>query len=538
MVTSIGFSLGAGAGIDTKALIEDLAQAQRAPKEALIVRREATNTAQVSALAEASSAIDGFASALSKLIAGGSLFTQPSVSDPSLLSASAIAGADISSLSAQIEVRQLAQSQSLVSANLASPLATVGQGTLTLTTASGSHAVTIDATNDSLDGLARAINGANAGVTATVVTDSNGARLMLKGATGAASAFTLAVPGGTTSGLERFAYDPNVAGGMTRAQEAKDAIVLLDGVEVTRATNSASDLISGVQIDLKKAAPGTIISIGTTRPTDSIKQAVSDFVDAYNELHKLLADATAAAKDGAEAGPLRGDAGIRQMQRELAKLTTSELTSTGSFKTLAEIGVATNRDGTLRVNTLRLDDAFETDAAAVEALFNPRQYSSSPSVVIASKIGVVKPGTYTLTNLLAPVGSGDASGTIDGTIAMIGTGAALRAPITSAAKGLVVRVDADVASATITIEAGLGGALDAIRDTLRASNGPLAATQDRLRKEATSIATDRETLERRSDAFYDRLVTSFSAMDRQVNAFKATQSYLEQQIKIWSNSND
>ena len=537
MVTSIGFSLGAGAGIDTKALIEDLAAAEKAPKEALIARRETANTAKISALAEASSAIDGFASALSKLIAGGSLFTQPSVSDPSLLAASAIAGADISSLSAQVEVRQLAQSQSLVSANFASPLVAVGQGTLTLTTASGSHAITIDATNDSLDGLARAINDKSAGVTATVVTDTNGSRLMLKGATGAANTYTLAVPVGTTSGLERFAYDPNVAGGMTEAQPAQDAIVRLDGVDVQRASNSFSDLIAGVQIDLKKAAPGTIISIGTTRPTESIKQAVSDFVDAYNELHKLLADATAAATDTTAAGPLRGDTGIRQMQRELARLTTSELTSVGAFKTLAEIGVATNRDGTLRVDTLRLNDAFETDAAAVEALFNPRQFSSNPAIVIASKIGTVAPGTYTLTNLLAPVGAGDASGTING-IAMIGTGEALRAPITSAAKGLVVRVDADVASATITIEAGLGGALQAIRDTLRASNGPLAVTKDRLSNEAKDIATDRATLERRSAAFLSRLVTNFSAMDRQVNAFKATQSYLEQQIKIWSNSND
>lgn len=535
MVTSIGYSLGAGAGIDTKALIEDLAKAQREPKEALILRREEANTARVSALAEASNAIDSFASALSKLIAGGSLFTQPSVSDPTLLGASAIAGADISGLSAQVEVRQLAQAQSLVSANLASPLTAVGQGTLTLTTATGSHAITIDATNDSLDGLARAINSKNAGVTATVVTDTNGSRLMLKGATGAANAFTLSTS--DTSGLERFAYDPNVAGGMTEAQAAQNAIVRLDGVEVQRSSNSFSDLISGVQIDLKKAAPGTIVSLGTTRPTESIKQAVSDFVDAYNELHQLLAEATAAPTDGSAAGPLRGDAGIRQMQRELAKLTTSELTSSGAYKTLAEIGVATNRDGSLRVNTQKLDEALDADPAAVEALFNPRQYSSNPAIVIASKIGAVKPGTYTLTNLLAPVGAGDASGMIGG-IAMVGTGAALRAPITSPAKGLVIRVDADVTSATITIEAGLGGALQAIRDTLRASNGPLAATQERLTKEAKSIAQDRETLERRSEAYYNRLVTSFSAMDRQVNAFKATQSYLEQQMKIWSNSDD
>lgn len=537
MVTSIGYSLGAGAGIDTKALIDDLAKAERAPKEALIVRRETANTAKISALAQASSAIDGFASALSQLVAGGTLFTQPSVSDPSLLSATAIAGADIGSLSAQLEVRQLAQSQTLVSVNLAGAAAPVGQGTLTLTTATGSFDLTIDATNDSLDGLARAINGKNAGVTASVVTDSNGTRLMLKGKTGAANAFTLSVPAGTATGLERFAYDPGAAGGLTRPQEAKDAIVLLDGAEVTRASNSFSDLIAGVQIDLKKAAPGSTISLGTTRPTAAIKQAVGDFVDAYNELHKLLADATASATDSAEAGPLRGDAGIRQMQRLLGRLTTNELSSSGAYKTLAEIGVATNRDGSLRVDTLRLDDALESDPAAVEAMFNPRQTSSNPAIVIANKAGTVKPGTYTLTNLLAPVAGGNASGSVGG-IAMIGTGAALRAPISSPAKGLIVRVDADVASATVTIDAGLGGALQSIRDALRASDGPLAATQDRLSKESKSIATDRATLERRSTAFYDRLVTSFSAMDRQVNAFKATQSYLEQQIKIWSGGDD
>jgi flagellar hook-associated protein 2 len=537
MVTSIGYSLGAGAGIDTKTLIDDLAKAEKAPREALIARRESSNAAKISALAQASNAIDTFAAALSSLIAGGSLFTQPSVSDPAILSAKAVAGADLSNLSAQLEVTQIAQAQSLVSANLASATAPVGQGTLTLTTASGSHAITIDASNDSLDGLARAINDKKAGVTATVVTDSNGSRLMLKGATGEANAFTLAVPAGTTSGLERFAFGPSVTGGMTAAQSAQDAIVKLDGVEIRRAGNSFADVIPGVQIDLKKAAVGTTVTVGATRPIEGIRQGVTDFVDAYNELHALLAEATAAATGDTAAGPLRGDSGIRQMQRELARLTTTQLSSTGAYKTLSEIGVATNRDGTLRVDTLKLNAALEADPAAVEGLFNPKQYSSHPAVAVVNKAGTVKPGTYTLTNLLAPVGSGDASGSIGG-VAMIGTGNVLRVPTSSPAKGLIVSVAADVASVTVTVDSGLGGALQSIRDALRASDGPFAATQERLSKEAKSIATDRETFERRSAAYYERLVTSFTAMDRQVNAFKATQSYLEQQMKIWSNSDD
>jgi flagellar hook-associated protein 2 len=537
MVTSIGFSLGAGAGIDTKAIIDGLSNAAKAPKDALLKKREETNTAKISALAEAAGAIDGFASALSKLVSGGTLFTQPTVSDPSLLTAVAVAGADIGELSAQVEVRQLAQAQSLVSTSFASASDPIGQGELTLTTGTGSYAITIDSSNDSLNGLAKAINDKFSGVTATVVTDSNGSRLMLKGLTGEANAFTLSVAAGAGGGIERFAYDPMASGGMTAAQAAQDAVVRLDGVEVRRGANSFTDLIAGVQIDLKKAAVGTTVSLGIARPTAAISQAVSDFVDAYNELQEMLAQATAAGSNGAAGGPLRGDTGIRQMQRQLAALTTTELSSVGAYRTLAEIGVATNRDGTLRVDAARLAEALATDPKAVEALFNPRQHSSDPSIVITSKLGATKPGTYTLTNLVAASGGVGASGEIDG-VAVSSTGSILVAPFTSAAKGLIVRVDADVASATVTVDAGLGGALQAVRDALRAADGPFAATQARLDKEAKAINEDREAHERRSQAYYNQLVTSFTAMDRQVGAFKATQSYLEQQIKIWTGDND
>lgn len=537
MVTSIGYSLGAGAGIDTKALIDGLASAAKAPKDALLKKREETNTARISALAEASNAISGFATALSQLISGGTLFTQPTVSDTSLLTAAAIPGSDIGDLSAQIEVRQLAQAQSLVSANFGSATSPIGQGELTLTTGAGSFTITIDPTNDSLNGLAKAINDKPTGVTATVMTDSNGSRLMLKGLTGEANAYTLSVAAGGGSGIERFASSPSTTGGLTVAQTAQDAIVRLDGVEVRRGSNSFSNLLPGVQIDLKKAAVGVTVTLGLSRPTAAIKQAVSDFVDAYNELHDMLAKATAAGTNGVGTGPLRGDTGIRQMQRELARLTTSELSSEGSYKTLAEIGVATNRDGTLRLDTGKLQGALDADPKSVEALFNPRQHSSNPAVSIVSKMGQAKPGVYTLTNLVAANGGVGASGNIEGA-AVTSTGSILVAPYTTAAKGLIVRVDANVASATITVDAGLAGALQSIRDALNASDGPFAATQERLQKEAKSIASDREVHERRSQVYYNQLVTSFTAMDRQVSAFKATQSYLEQQIKIWSGSND
>jgi flagellar hook-associated protein 2 len=138
---------------------------------------------------------------------------------------------------------------------------------------------------------------------------------------------------------------------------------------------------------------------------------------------------------------------------------------------------------------------------------------------------------------VVPAASGGiASGKVDG-IAMTGSETGLVAPSNSSALGLILKVGGAVASATVTVDFGLGGALQSIRDTMRARTGPIANAQDRLQREATAIAKDRETMETRYEAYYNQLVASFSKMESRVSAFKATQSYLEQQIDAW-NSND
>ena len=537
MVSSIATSLGIGSGIDTTALVDQLAEAARAPKEAAIKKREDTNTARISALGKASGGIDAFATALTALISGGTLFTQPTSSDSNVLTATALPGARIGSLSAQVEVSQLAQAQSLVSEHLADLNAAVGQGTLTLTTAAGPVDIVIDATNDNLVGLARAINVKNAGVTASIVEDSNGARLVLKSGTGAAKAFTLAAAPGADAGLSRFAYDPNVIGGMTRAQEAQDAILKLDGVQINRPTNSVADLITGITINLKTAKPGTTITLGAARPAEAIKQGAADFVGAYNELKAILDEATAIGTGSGAAGPLRGDNGIREMQRQLARLTATKLSSAGGPSTLAEIGVRTERNGTLTLDTARLDAMLLADPDGVEALFNPGQQSDNPLVTITSPMGRAKPGTYVATDLVASTGGQAATGRIAGVDA-ISAGTRLVASIASPARGLVIELLGNVPSATITVDQGLGGALQTIRDALLANSGPIKSTQARLTAETRTIGADRTRLEARSTNYHDQLVRSFTAMDKQVSAHKATQSYLEQQVKLWTNSND
>ncbi|MCJ8156363.1 flagellar filament capping protein FliD [Sphingomonas sp. LaA6.9] len=464
MVTSITSSMGLGAGFDTAQLIEDLAAAQRGPQEARIKARETANSAQISTIGSLAGAIDSFASSLKALIAGGSLFTQPTTSDASIVGVSAKAGYSLGGLSAQIEVVQIATAQSLASAHVADPTAPVGQGTLILTTGKGSFNVKIDSTNDSLNGLAAAINNAKAGVSASVVKDSLGSRLVIRGGNGEASAFTLEPQAGADPALSAYSWN-GTSGGMTCAQQARDAIVKLDGVEIRRDTNTFSDVLDGVKIDLKKAAPGQVVTIGAERPVDDLRQAVLDFAAAYNELETMLDDAGAGGLDGTVAGPLRGSSAVRDMRRQLAAITATALRSGDGPKTLAEIGVVTLRDGSLKVDTSVLDAALLAHPEAIESFFNP-------------------------------------------------------------------------STATGSTDKGLGGVLQAVRDTLRDKDGALASIQDRLRAESKDIEGDRETMEMRADAYRERLVRNFTAMDTRVASYKATQSYLEQQIKMWTNGND
>ncbi|QJU57325.1 flagellar filament capping protein FliD [Sphingomonas sp. AP4-R1] len=639
-------ALNANNGIDTGSLVTGLVSATYDTKTAAVTAKETANTAKISSLATLSNGIDAFSTALTTLISGGSLFTQPTSSNTSVLTATAKAGSQIGALSAQLSVRQVAQAQSLVSPYYANAGAAVGTGTIVIGSGANSYAVTINSGNNTLAGLAQAINSSGAGVTASVVTDSTGARLTLKGATGAANAFTitpgpdasadlaklafnasgmtvsgssvvspalkdattaavgqgnftlttaqgsatitidsasdnltgmadainnaglgvtasivtdasgsrLAISdsnGGLTApsftlqpaanaqvGQVRFVY-PQPTSGMTQAQSAQDAIVRLDGVDVSRASNTIDDLIDGVSLNLVSAAPNETITLGASRPTDAIKQAVSDFVAAYNELKGQIDTATATSVTGTDGsvttGPLYNNSAIRQMQTQLSRLTSTVLNTSGGPSTLAEIGVVTNRDGTLTLDNALLTKQLTAYPDAVEAMFNPTQHASSPLIKITSAMGATKPGTYQLTNIVAQTSEHSASGTIAG-VAGVTTGGSLYASVTSGASGLVIQPSGDIASATITVDLGLGGALQAIRDSLRASGGVLDALSTQLTTEKTDLTDQKTKIADDSANYRDRLTTQFAAMNTRVAAYKATQSYLEQQVAVWTKS--
>jgi flagellar hook-associated protein 2 len=479
-------ALGVGSGIDTTALIDALVKAQSDPRHAALTARSTKNDARISGVAQVNAGLSGLTSALAARTVGGALGPLPSSSDATVVAASATNGATPLLNPVDLQVNALAAGQTLVSGTVASPSAPVGIGTLTLTLgtktsdgqggfgfAGGSGppiAVTIDATNNSLTGLRDAINAAQKGsaapVVASIIADPSGARLVLKGPAGAASAFIVITDPATSEassdlGLARFVHTPTT-NAMTVAATARDASLTIDGITVTRSSNHFSDLIDGVTLDLRKASPGSTVTIAATRDADGLKSAIRDLIGALNAVRTTAAGLVHAATTSDPAGALSGDATMRRFQQQLAALTATPVVAPGGggASRLADLGVTTARDGTLSVDETRLGTAV---AAAPDA---------------AEKI------------LVALTANG-------------------------ATKGALTALATDFAVATKTSD-----------------------PSNRFARETSAITTERATLDARMTTYRETLVRQYAAMEAAVAASKSTQSFLTEQIKAWSQTNN
>jgi flagellar hook-associated protein 2 len=453
MLSSIAGNLGFGSGIDTAKVVADLAAASRAPKAERFAALAKSNEAKISALAQARSDLDGFADSLAELTNGGTLRSQPTSSNEALVTARATAGAPSSAAASEIVVSSLARAQTVHSAPIADAAAPIGRGRLTLSVGGTAFAITIDAANDSASGLAAAINASGSGVQARLINDAGNTRLILKGASGAANAFTLSADTGAEPQLQQFASS------LTLAQSAGDAQFTVDGVAFNRASNVIDDILPGISFTLQSADPLKPVTLSITPPTDTLRQTVGDFVSVFNTLRSGLIAARQAGNSSA---------GLRAFERQLGDLLTQRLTSDAGLSSLSDIGLSTNRDGSIALDRARLDAALRDRPAAVEALFNPPRD-------------------------------------------------ALRTEAT---------------------DPGIAIALDRLRDSATGGSGVLGQLSATLKREADSIAKNRERMEEREALYKARLEKQFAAMESQIGALKATQSYLDQQIKLWTGSND
>ncbi|MEL4181269.1 flagellar filament capping protein FliD [Roseateles sp. PN1] len=379
-------STGIGSGLDVETIVSKLMSIERQPVVNLQTRATALQ-AKLSSYGKLQSNISTLKDAATKLnnpdIWGANLSTS---SDATAVTAatsqSSVAG------NYAVKVTQLASAQTISSTAYPANATTVGQGSLTIelgawtannatfTPTAGKSAVTINigAGEDSLTAARDKINSSGAGVVASVVTDSQGARLVLRSAsTGASNGFRVSAnetapgPGGG-AGLSALAYDPsNSVNTATLAQSAKSAMGTINGIAVVSETNSVANVIDGLTVNFAKVtldATGAASEVNLTVGPDkeAIKKAITDFTTAYNALATFMKEQTKfVPKSGttaATAGPLQGDSTAIGLQGQLRSLVSSSSTLGGSLTRFADIGLDPQADGTIKITTAKLDSAL------------------------------------------------------------------------------------------------------------------------------------------------------------------------------------
>lgn len=405
---------GIGSNLDVNSIVSQLMALERKPI-VLLQQQDARSLARLSAFGSLKGALAGFqtsARALddpAKLRALGA-----SVADGTLASASATGNAVEGSHA--LEVIQLAQQHKLRSEPFPGALDAVGTGTLTFqfgTYDSGSstftlnadkaaQTVTIASGQDTLAGIRDAVNAAAGDVSAAIINDGAGNRLVFTSRdSGLANSLRLTVIDGdgtnlNAAGLSRLAYDPAASAGtgknLTETAAAQDAVFKLDGITVTKAANEVGDALPGVVLSLMKTGGPTTLSVAKDRK--GIQSAVQTLVNAYNSLHatlKSLAGYDAGTKKG---GPIQGDSAALTIESRIRSLVTGSVATGSALTTLSQVGVRIQRDGRLALDTAVLNTAIDTSFGDVAALFAALGRSSDARVAYQGSATTTQAGAY------------------------------------------------------------------------------------------------------------------------------------------------
>ncbi|MCE2917843.1 MAG: flagellar filament capping protein FliD [Rubrivivax sp.] len=379
-------SLGIGSGIDINSMVSQLVAIERRPIEQM-QRDVGKLQTQVSSLGRLQSLFAALQDSANKLT-GTSLWQGSKATSSNDAAVAVVGGSTAAPGNYAVSVSALASGQTAAStATFSDSGALVGSGTLTLavggwagnvfTAKSGTTPVNVSVSaGDSIQTLRDKINAANAGVTASLVTDASGVRLALRSSlTGELNAFrvTAADDDGTpnnATGLSAFVYDPaNAPGSMVRSQAASDAQATVNGIAVRSATNELSGTIEGMTLRLRNITAQPV-DVAVAADREEIGKAVRDFAEAYSNLAKQIADQTKYDASSKARGPLQGDSTVNGLMSQLRAVINTPSGATPAFSRLSDIGLELQRDGGLTVNAGKLDNAMRDLPALRLALAN------------------------------------------------------------------------------------------------------------------------------------------------------------------------
>ncbi|WP_304350645.1 flagellar filament capping protein FliD [Comamonas testosteroni] len=363
-------SVGIGSGLEVETIVKQLVALESKPIAALQTKASGINT-QISAFSQLKSQISNLQDQVDKLAKpatwlGNTLTSSNSAQVTGTATSSAVQA------TYDVEVSQMAAGQTIGSGLVASgttlgpgkltiSMGTYGANGLTPNTKDGknvSFSVEIAAEDDSLAKIAAKINAAKGDVSATVLKDHTGERLVLQSkTTGVNSAFSVEAEG---AGLQQFAYN-GTDGTMKRSVEAQDTLAKINGIDMASHTNVFEEVAAGVTLTVaqKSAKDAAPVRITIANDTATAKTALKNLLESYNALSSALATMTAYDKDSKTAGTLQGDSTAVNLQSAMRRLLSGPGGEGGGFTSLSQMGIAFQKDGTLKIDDTKLDKALK-----------------------------------------------------------------------------------------------------------------------------------------------------------------------------------
>jgi flagellar hook-associated protein 2 len=412
---------GIGSGLDIASIVDKLVSVASQPLTDLQTQESAYET-KLSAFGQVSSALSTFQSTIAPLTTPAAFQTFAATIGDSSIASVAVSSTNSNSLSAgshTLTVSQLADSQRTASSAFADTTSAIGTGTITIDVGTwnssyssftpngtvGSKTITIDSTNDSLSGIRDAINAAGAGVTASIVNDGTGNRLVLTGSsTGSANGFRVSTSDSDgnnldASGLSQIAFDPSASGGTPQTQHLSNAVnanFTIDGLAISKPSNTVTDAISGLTIGLNQVnTTGTSFTIA--RDTSSATTAISNFVSAYNTIASGIATLTNYDASSGTAGTLNGDSTTRLISTRLQSLIATVVPTGGTVTDLNDLGITFGSDGQLTLDSTKLASALASDPNSVSKVFAKTGTVTDSLVSYSDSTDATQSGSHALT---------------------------------------------------------------------------------------------------------------------------------------------
>ena len=409
-----------GSGLNITQIVDSLVDAEKIPQKEIIEGKINQNTTSISAIGEVKSALSNLSTSIKTL--QGTTSLKP-VSNSTSLTISITDPSTAKSLDSSVTVSTLAAGQTLAFSGFSSTTAVVGAGTLTLERgdwSSGSFVAssTVSSTTltvlstDTLSSLRDNINALNYDLTASIVGSGDGTfNLIVKSPTGAENALRITSTE-SPSGSGLSSIDNSSTNGAKQKIAGTDASLNVDGITLTRTTNNITDLFEGYQVNLISTV-SSAAKLTSSVDIETVQENLQSFVDSVNTARKILNNKTFRGSSTEDAGELASDPVINRVKKRIERLTSEALTGFGPNSVhLSNLGVRTEKDNTLSLNQVILENELQNNPSSLDAIFNS-MYSSSSTLLSVSG-GVNKPpkaGAYSF--LMTAYVAGAVTGLVD-----------------------------------------------------------------------------------------------------------------------------